>query len=47
MIEGKAKLNVDIPKIVSKDMEIFYNPVMKFNRDMSVLILNSIGRSLG
>jgi len=40
--EGKAKLNVELADTVSKQMEVFYNPVMKFNRDISVLLLNSV-----
>ena len=40
--EGKAKLDIKIEDIVSKKMETFYNPVMKFNRDISVLLLNCI-----
>ena len=40
--EGKAKIDVKIEKIVSKKMETFYNPVMKFNRDISMLLLKSI-----
>ncbi len=40
--EGEAKLNVKLADTVSKQMEVFYNPVMKFNRDISILFLNSI-----
>lgn len=40
--EGKAKISVYEEKIVSKEMPVFYNPLMKFNRDMSVLLLNAI-----
>ncbi len=40
--EGKAKAKVPKPKIVSKEMPVFYNPAMKVNRDISVLLLNSI-----
>jgi tRNA (guanine26-N2/guanine27-N2)-dimethyltransferase len=40
--ECKSKLDVKIEKKVSKKMETFYNPVMKFNRDISVLLLNSV-----
>ena len=29
---------------ISKQLEIFYNPVMKFNRDMSILLLNALNR---
>jgi tRNA (guanine26-N2/guanine27-N2)-dimethyltransferase len=41
--EGKAQVIVDLGK-VSKKLEVFYNPVMRFNRDVSVLLLNSLGR---
>jgi tRNA (guanine26-N2/guanine27-N2)-dimethyltransferase len=27
---------------ISKELDIFYNPVMKFNRDISVMLLNSL-----
>jgi len=40
--EGKAKIHVETPKIVSKELEVFYNPVMEFNRSVSVALLNSI-----
>lgn len=42
--EGKAKIKVETAKIVSKDMPVFYNPVMELNRTISVLLLNSIGK---
>ncbi|MDO8481320.1 MAG: tRNA (guanine(26)-N(2))-dimethyltransferase [Nanoarchaeota archaeon] len=42
--EGKAKINVAPQKIVSKKMEVFYNPVMELNRTSSVLVLNALGR---
>lgn len=42
--EGLARVNVENKKIVSKEMEVFYNPVMSLNRDVSVLLLNSIGK---
>ncbi len=42
--EGKAVLKVAMVKTVSKQMDVFYNPVMKFNRDISVLLLNSLSR---
>ena len=37
--EGKASIKVPIVKTVSKEMDVFYNPVMKFNRDMTILLL--------
>lgn len=39
--EGKAKILASQGKI-SRQLEIFYNPVMKLNRDISILLLNSI-----
>ena len=42
--EGKALIKVPIVKTVSKAMDVFYNPVMKFNRDISILLLNSISK---
>jgi tRNA (guanine26-N2/guanine27-N2)-dimethyltransferase len=42
--EGKVKLNITPEKIVSKKMETFYNPVMKLNRDISILLLNEINK---
>src|SRR3989344_7463135 len=43
--EGLAKIRVQTPKIVSKEMKVFYNPVMGINRDISVLLLNSINNN--
>ncbi|MFC1691387.1 hypothetical protein ACFL0W_04360 [Nanoarchaeota archaeon] len=40
--EGNAKLTVPKEKKVSKDLPVFYNPVMKYNRDVSVLLLNAV-----
>jgi tRNA (guanine26-N2/guanine27-N2)-dimethyltransferase len=40
--EGKAKIKVPIEKKISKQLPVFYNPVMKLNRDISILLLNSI-----
>lgn len=42
--EGEAKLLVPEGKI-SKKLPVFYNPVMKQNRDISVLFLNSIDQA--
>lgn len=42
--EGKARIKVYISETVSKDMPVFYNPVMDLNRDISVLLLNSIDK---
>jgi|TARA_B100002003_G_C14087543_1_gene523155 tRNA (guanine26-N2/guanine27-N2)-dimethyltransferase len=40
--EGLATITTSNPKIVSKAMPVFYNPIMKFNRDVSILLLNSV-----
>jgi tRNA (guanine26-N2/guanine27-N2)-dimethyltransferase len=39
--EGKAKLDIKQEKIHRK-ADIFYNPVMKFNRDISLLIMDAV-----
>jgi len=42
--EGKARLYMQIPSIVSSRMPVFYNPHMVVNRDMSLLVvLASLG----
>jgi len=43
--ESKAIIKVPVVKKISKEMDVFYNPVMKFNRDISVLLLNSIDKN--
>src|SRR3989338_9641815 len=43
--EGKAKIKVLPSRKISKEMDVFYNPVMEFNRDISVLLLNSIEKN--
>ena len=43
--EGKAVVKVPKVETVSKEMGVFYNPVMKFNRDISILLLNSIDKN--
>lgn len=40
--EGLAKLSVGISEKISKKLPVFYNPVMKLNRDLSVILLNSV-----
>ncbi len=40
--EGKASLMLKPADIPSKRQEVFYNPVMKLNRDISVLLLNAL-----
>lgn len=45
IIEGKAKIKVSKAKKISKQMKVFYNPVMKMNRDVTILLLNSISKN--
>ncbi|MBS3110251.1 tRNA (guanine(10)-N(2))-dimethyltransferase [Candidatus Woesearchaeota archaeon] len=42
--EGKAVLKVPTGEKISSSLAVFYNPVMKFNRDISVLLLQCLGR---
>lgn len=39
--EGKAVITVHDEKKISKKLEVFYNPVMKTNRDLSVAVLKA------
>lgn len=43
--EGKAVIDVYSGK-VSKELPVFYNPLMKLNRDISVLLIKSLERKL-
>lgn len=43
--EGSAILKVGKTDKISKEMKVFYNPVMGLNRDISVLLLNSISKN--
>jgi len=38
--EGKAVIKVPKVEKVSKEMEVFYNPIMKFNRDIVIFAYN-------
>ena len=40
--EGKAIVKVFDASKITRDMPVFYNPVMKLNRDISVLVLKNI-----
>lgn len=42
--EGSARIKVSGENKISKKLPVFYNPLMKFNRDVSILILNSINK---
>ncbi len=41
LLEGKARIVASKGKI-SRGMDVFYNPAMKLNRDISVLLLNAV-----
>ena len=43
--EGLAKLKILPAEKISKQMQVFYNPAMSLNRDISVLLLNSINKN--
>ncbi|MEK6983851.1 MAG: tRNA (guanine(26)-N(2))-dimethyltransferase [Nanoarchaeota archaeon] len=43
--EGSIKLKIDKAEKISKEMQVFYNPAMRLNRDISVLLLNSINKN--
>ncbi|MBI2650231.1 hypothetical protein HYX04_02865 [Candidatus Woesearchaeota archaeon] len=42
--EGSAKIKVPKAEKISKEMGVFYNPVMCLNRDISILLLESINK---
>jgi tRNA (guanine26-N2/guanine27-N2)-dimethyltransferase len=44
IVEGKARIRIKKSEKISKEMEVFYNPIMKLNRDISILLLNSIDK---
>ncbi len=41
-LEGEIKLNVDSADVISKDLDVFYNPKMGMNRSISVLLLKAL-----
>lgn len=43
--EGSIKLKIPKAEKISRGMQVFYNPVMSLNRDISVLLLNSINKN--
>ena len=43
--EGKASIFAYNNQKISKEMDVFYNPVMKLNRDISILLIKSCGRN--
>jgi tRNA (guanine26-N2/guanine27-N2)-dimethyltransferase len=42
--EGKVTVEAPLRKVVSKEMPVFYNPVMQLNRDLAVALLKSIDK---
>jgi tRNA (guanine26-N2/guanine27-N2)-dimethyltransferase len=42
--EGSAKIKVSKETKISKKLPVFYNPLMKFNRDISILLLNTLNK---
>ncbi|MBI2658135.1 hypothetical protein HYX08_05575 [Candidatus Woesearchaeota archaeon] len=43
--EGLAEIRIPAIKKISREMGVFYNPVMGMNRDISILLLNSISKN--
>ncbi len=43
--EGKASIRIDESGRVTRKMPVFYNPAMRLNRDISILLLKSSGGS--
>lgn len=42
VIEGAAVVAVERPSIVSRKMEVFYNPQMRHNRDVTLLLFSAL-----
>lgn len=42
--EGKAKVRVPSAEVMTKDLPVFYNPVMSLNRSVSVSLLRALAR---
>lgn len=40
--EGEVKLQIDSADVVSKDLEVFYNPKMSLNRSITISLLKSL-----
>lgn len=43
--EGKIKLNIETPGKISKKLEVFYNPMMKLNRDISISVIKNYAKT--
>jgi tRNA (guanine26-N2/guanine27-N2)-dimethyltransferase len=44
LTEGKVSFFAPVSKVVSKELPVFYNPVMSLNRDISVVLLQALKR---
>ncbi|MFT4303220.1 MAG: hypothetical protein ACMXYG_01525 [Candidatus Woesearchaeota archaeon] len=44
IFEGKAIINAPLEKKISKDLPVFYNPIMEYNRTISIEILNILSK---
>jgi len=42
--EGEASISLTSEDKISKSLPVFYNPVMKLNRDISIILLNALGK---
>lgn len=42
--EGSVSFFAPVQKVVSAEMDVFYNPVMGLNRDIATLLMSSIGK---
>ena len=45
--EGAVVLDIEPPAVLSRSAEVFYNPEMAFDRDLSVGVVAAFGRRLG
>ncbi len=44
--EGKAILSGNLPKSVSKELPVFYNPAMQHNRDLTIAVITAWGKNI-
>ncbi len=44
VIEGRAKINVYSDKKISRELPVFYNPVMELNRSLTIEVLKVFGK---
>ena len=40
--ESQAKVSVPVGEKITRKLEVFYNPEMKSNRDIAIILLNSL-----